>query len=61
MWLTTKSGRKFWLHSEEEEREIIAAALSDPDAQPMTDEQLAQMVPIQQLPELLKKLRKERA
>ncbi|UMR31456.1 hypothetical protein MJ904_04265 [Massilia sp. MB5] len=47
--------------SEEEEREIMEAALADPDAQPLTDEQLAQMVPIQQMPELLKKFRKERA
>ncbi|MBB3119853.1 hypothetical protein [Pseudoduganella violacea] len=49
------------MHSEEEERKIMAAALADPDAQPLTDEQLAQMVPIQQMPELLKKLRKESA
>ncbi|WP_256077891.1 hypothetical protein [Massilia sp. YIM B04103] len=61
MWLTTKDGRKFWLHSEEEDRKITEAALADPDAQPLTDEQLAQMVPIQHMPELLKKLRKERA
>ncbi|SFV06736.1 hypothetical protein [Pseudoduganella namucuonensis] len=53
-----KKGRVFALPSLEEDKDIIAAALADPDAQPMTDEQLAQMVPIQQLPELLKKLRK---
>ena len=29
---------------DEEEAEIMAAALSDPDAQPMTEEQLARMV-----------------
>ncbi len=59
--IITKSGLRIAMHSEEEEREIMAAALADPDAQPLTDEQLAQMVPIQQLPEVLKKLRKERA
>ena len=32
-----------------EDREITAAALSDPDAQPLTDEELAQFVPIKVL------------
>ena len=32
-----------------EDREIMAAALSDPDAQPLTDEELAQFVPIKVL------------
>lgn len=59
--LVTKRGFRIIMHSEEEERKIMAAALADPDAQPLTDEQLAQMVPIQQMPELLKKLRKESA
>ena len=31
--------------TEKEDREITAAALSDPDAQPLTDEQLAQFEP----------------
>jgi uncharacterized protein (DUF4415 family) len=30
----------------EEDAEIVAAALNDPDAQPLTDAQLAAMVPI---------------
>ncbi|HEY0267905.1 MAG TPA: BrnA antitoxin family protein [Methyloradius sp.] len=31
--------------TDEEEAIITAAALADPDAQPLTDEQLAQMIP----------------
>ena len=33
----------------EEDAAIVAAALSDPDAQPLTDEQLAAMVPLRSL------------
>jgi hypothetical protein len=33
--------------TEEEDREITAAALADPDAQPMTDEELDSLVPYQ--------------
>jgi uncharacterized protein (DUF4415 family) len=32
--------------SAEEDKAIIAAALSDPDAQPLTDEQLSQLKPV---------------
>lgn len=42
--------------SPEEEARIVAAALSDPDAQPMTDEQLARMRPAHEvLPGLVAK------
>jgi uncharacterized protein (DUF4415 family) len=34
----------------EEDAEIVAAALDDPDAQPLTDEQLAAMVPMRGRP-----------
>ncbi len=37
MYLTTKSGRKIYLPSKAEDAAITAAALSDPDAQPLTD------------------------
>ena len=39
--------------SPEEDAEITAAALSDPDAQPLTDEQLAQMRPVWAFPDLV--------
>ena len=35
--------------SEEEDRRILAAAKDDPDAQPLTDEQLKTMVPFRSL------------
>jgi uncharacterized protein (DUF4415 family) len=35
--------------TDEEDAAIIAAAKSDPDAQPLTDEQLAAMVPLRSL------------
>ncbi len=35
--------------TEAEDAEIVAAALADPDAQPLTDEQLARMVPLRAL------------
>ena len=37
--------------SPQEDAEITAAALSDPDAQPLTDEQLAQFRPIWDFPD----------
>jgi hypothetical protein len=37
--------RKIYMPTPEEDAEITAAALSDPDAQPLTDEELASMVP----------------
>jgi uncharacterized protein (DUF4415 family) len=38
-------GREFELNTPEEDARITAAALADPDAQPLTDEQLARMRP----------------
>ncbi len=35
--------------TQEEDTAIVAAARSDPDAQPLTDEQLAAMVPLRSL------------
>lgn len=40
MYVTTKSGQKVYMPTPEEGAEITAAALSDPDAQPLTDEDL---------------------
>ena len=37
MYLTTKSGKKVYLPSDAEDAVITAAALSDPDAQPLTN------------------------
>ena len=44
--------------SAEEGAEITAAALADPDAQPLTDEQLAQMRPVWEFSELVATLQK---
>lgn len=44
--ILTKDGRIIELPTEEEDREIIAAALADPDAQPWTEEELAKVVPV---------------
>ena len=41
----TKKRIPLRMPTEEEDREITAAALSDPDNPPLTDEQLDQMVP----------------
>jgi uncharacterized protein (DUF4415 family) len=41
----TRDGRVFIMPSDEEDAAIHAAALSDPDAQPWTDEQLAAALP----------------
>jgi uncharacterized protein (DUF4415 family) len=38
-YLTTRDGRKVLLDSAEEDAAITAAALSDPDAVPLTDEE----------------------
>ncbi|MGQ0564182.1 MAG: BrnA antitoxin family protein [Gemmobacter sp.] len=43
----------------EEDAAITAAALSDPDAQPLTDEELAGMRPVWDYPELVAVLQKE--
>lgn len=44
-WVT-RTGRKLLLPTAEEDRRITEAAMSDPEAQPLTDEQLAAIVPI---------------
>ncbi|MER2511860.1 Uncharacterized conserved protein, DUF4415 family [Nitrosomonas ureae] len=41
-YLTTKSGRKILLNTPEEDAQITAAALTDPDNPPLTDEELQQ-------------------
>ncbi|PFG54852.1 hypothetical protein ATG98_4152 [Marinobacter sp. LV10R520-4] len=41
MYLKTKSGKLVELPSPEEDEKITAAALSDPDALPLTDEEWA--------------------
>lgn len=38
-WIKTRSGRLIEFPSEEEDRAITEAAISDPDAQPLTDEE----------------------
>jgi uncharacterized protein (DUF4415 family) len=43
--LKTRNGREFRLNTPEEDAAITTAALSDPDAQPMTDKQLARLRP----------------
>lgn len=40
---------KIIMPSEKEDRRIVAAAESDPDASPLTDEQLKAMVPLKSL------------
>jgi uncharacterized protein (DUF4415 family) len=45
MLITTKSGRKIRLPSKEEDEVITAAAMSDPDAIPFTDAELAEARP----------------
>lgn len=37
MYLTTKSGKKVYMPSDKEDAAITAAALSDPDAQPLNE------------------------
>jgi uncharacterized protein (DUF4415 family) len=44
--------------TDEEDAEITAAALSDPDAQPLTDEELARMRPVWEFPDLVALLQK---
>ena len=47
MYMTTKSGRKLKVPTDEEDAKIIAAAESDPDARPWTGEELAQVKQVQ--------------
>ena len=48
--IKTRSGREIILPTPEEDAAITAAALSDPDAQPLTDAQLAQLRPMRGRP-----------
>jgi uncharacterized protein (DUF4415 family) len=43
--IKTRHGREFILNTPEEDAAITAAALADPDAQPMSDAQLARLKP----------------
>ncbi len=45
MQIKTKSGYVLEVPTDEEDAAITAAALSDPDSQPLTDEQLKQLKP----------------
>jgi uncharacterized protein (DUF4415 family) len=42
MYLTTKSGKKILRNTPEEDAQITAAALTDPDNLPLTDAELSQ-------------------
>ena len=42
MYLTTKSGKKILLNTPEEDAQITAAAMTDPDNLPLTDSELSQ-------------------
>ena len=44
-YLTLRDGRKIALDTPEEDAVITAAALSDPDAQPLTDEEWERVLP----------------
>lgn len=48
--IKTRSGRKIIMPSAEEDAAINAAAISDLDAQPLTDDQLAKLRPIRGRP-----------
>jgi len=50
MYLTTKSGKKILLNTPEEDAQITAASLSDPDNQPLTDAELKQFRPMRGRP-----------
>jgi len=49
MYVTLKDGRRLLMPSDEEDAAITAAALSDPDNPPLTDEELAQMRPAREV------------
>jgi uncharacterized protein (DUF4415 family) len=50
MYLTTKSGRKILLNTPEEDAQITAAAMTDPDNLPLTDTELSQFKPVRGRP-----------
>lgn len=54
----SRTGRRVWMPTPEEDAEITAAALSDPDNPPLTDEELARMRPIWDFPDLVADLQK---
>ena len=45
-YLTLRNGRKIRLNTPEEDAAITAAALSDPDARPLTDEEWEAVKPV---------------
>jgi len=45
MYVTLKNGKRLLMPTDEEDAAITAAALSDPDNPPLTDEELARMRP----------------
>lgn len=45
-YLTTKSGRKILLNTTEEDAAVTAAAMSDPDAVPYTDQEWEAVKPL---------------
>jgi uncharacterized protein (DUF4415 family) len=49
-YIKTRYGKEFRMNTDEEDARIHAAALADPDAQPLTDEELAAMRPAHALP-----------
>ena len=54
-----RTGRRIYWPTPEEDAAITAAALSDPDSPPLTDEELAGMRPVWDFPDLVEALRKE--
>lgn len=50
MYLTTKSGRKILLNTPEEDAQITAAAMTDPDNLPLTAAELSQFKPVRGRP-----------
>ena len=49
--VNTRAGREITLPTSEEDAGINAAALSDPDAQPLTDVELARLRPVRGAPD----------
>jgi len=49
MYITLKDGRQIRMPTDEEDAAIHAAAMSDPDCPPMTDEELARLRPAREV------------
>jgi uncharacterized protein (DUF4415 family) len=47
--IKTRGGREFILNTPEEDAAIVAAAMADPDARPMSEEQLARLKPAREV------------